>query len=128
MARKPRKAFTFESNVEKITKKIQEKPRLVMGKIGGQLVREIKATTMKSQFHQRRKILTKTLQWAYGYDKGAGKKDRSSLQIGFKMSIPGIVGRMITGQESDPIKPVVIKNAQLIQDMIAKAIDEINKE
>ena len=40
MARKP---FTMESNLDKIILKIQEKPIRVMNKIGGQLVREIKA-------------------------------------------------------------------------------------
>jgi hypothetical protein len=31
-------------------------------------------------------------------------------------------------KNNDPIKPVVIKNKDLIQEMLAKAIDEINKE
>ena len=121
MARKARQPFTFDSNLEKITAKIQEKPGKVMNIIGQNLVREIKATTMKSQFHQRKGILTKTL----GYWARRNEKD---LQIGFKMSIPGIVGKMITGAEQDPIKPVVVKNAQVIQDMIAVALDEIRKE
>ncbi len=125
MAKQP---FTMESNVDKIVEKIQEKPRLAMGKIGGQLVREIKANTMKSQFHQRRAILAKTLQWAYGWDAGAGTKDKTSIQIGFKMSIPGIVGRMMTGAEADPIKPVVVKNAEIIQQLIGAALDEIRSE
>lgn len=125
MAKQP---FTMESNVDKIVEKIQEKPRLAMGKIGGQLVREIKANTMKSQFRQRRAILAKTLQWAYGWDAGAGTKDKTSIQIGFKMSIPGIVGRMMTGAEADPIKPVVVKNAEIIQQLIGAALDEIRSE
>lgn len=121
MARKARTPFTFESNVSKVIAKIEEKPEKVMNIIGQNLVKEIKATTMKSQFHQRRAILTKTLgYWA--------RKKEKDLQIGFKMSITGIVGRIITGSESDPIKPVVIKNAEVIKNMIAKAIDEINKE
>lgn len=116
-----REPFTFESNLGKVITKIQEKPQKVMNTIGQNLVREVKSTTMKSQFHQRSAILTKTLgYWA--------RKQEKDLQIGFKMSIPGIVGRMITGQEEDPIKPVVVKNAQLIQDMIAVALDEIRKE
>lgn len=116
-----REPFTFESNLEKVITKIQEKPQKVMNTIGQNLVKEIKSTTMKSQFHQRRAILTKTLgYWA--------RKKEKDLQIGFKMSIPGIIGRMITGQEEDPIKPVVVKNAQIIQDMIAVALDEIRKE
>lgn len=116
-----RKAFEFENNTEKVIKKIQEKPEKVMNIIGQNLVKEIKATTMKTQFHQRSKILTKTLgYWA--------RKQEKDLQIGFKMSIPGIVGKMITGSEADPIKPVVVKNAELIKSMIGEALDEIRKE
>ena len=116
-----KKTFTLESNLEKITTKIHEKPEKVMNIIGQNLVKEIKATTMKSQFHQRKNILVKALgYWA--------RKQEKDLQIGFKMSIPGIVGRMMTGTESDPIKPVVVKNAELIKNMINEALDEIRKE
>lgn len=118
MAKKP---MTFESNVDKVIVKIQEKPYKVMNIIGQQLVREIKSTTLKSQFHQRRAILHKTIgYWA--------RKQEKDLQIGFKMSIPGIVGKMITGQEADPLKPVVVKNAELIKSLIGQALDEIRKE
>lgn len=118
MARKP---FTMESNLDKITEKIREKPRRVMNKIGQTLVREIKATTMKTQFHQRRKILSKTLgYWA--------RKKEKDLQIGFKMSIPGIVGKIMTGEEEDPIKPVVVRNADLIKKLIGEAFDEIRTD
>lgn len=127
-AKKTKSAFTFESNLEKVVSKIKEKPYKVMGVIGGNLVREIKATTMKTQFHRRRALLAKTLEWAYGYDMAKSKKDTTSLQIGFKMSIPGIVGKMMSRAEEDPLKPVVLKNAELIKSMIAQAIDEINKE
>ena len=127
MARK-RKELTMESNLDKITEKIKDKPKKVMGTVGAQIVREIRSTTLRSQFHQRRAILHKTLQWAYGWDAGARKKDITSVQIGFKMSIPGIVGKMMTGQEADPIKPVVVKNADLIQKLIGQALDEIRKE
>lgn len=121
MARKKREPFTFESNLEKVIDKIEEKPARVMNIIGQNLTREIRATTLKSQFHQRRGILRRTLgYWARRYEK--------DLQIGFKLSIPGIVGRMMTGQEADPIKPVVVKNAELIKEMIGKAIDEIRGE
>lgn len=113
--------FTFESNLDKIVPKIEETPFKVMNIVGKNIVKEIKSTTMKSQFHQRRAILTKTLGfWA--------RKKEKDLQIGFKMSIPGIVGNMITGKEADPIKPAVVKNAQVIQDMIKAAIDEIGKK
>lgn len=118
---KKRKPFQMESNVKYITKKIQEKPYMVMNVIGQQLVREIRATTLKSQFNQRQRILHKSLgYWA--------RKQERDLQIGFKMSIPGIVGRMMTGQERDPIKPVVIKNKQMITETITQALDEIRKE
>ena len=123
-----RQPFTIESNLDKVTEKIKEKPRLAMGKIGGQLVREIKANTMKSQFHQRQKMLAKTLQWAYGWDAGSGTKDKTSIQIGFKMSIPGFVGRMMTGAEADPIKPIVVRNAEIIQQLVGAALDEIRSE
>lgn len=118
MAKQP---FTMESNLDKIVLKIQEKPYSVMNKIGGQLVREIKANTLNSQFHQRKAILKKTLgYWA--------RKQEKDLQIGFKMSIPGIVGRMMTGAEADPIKPIVVKNAEIIQQLIGAALDEIRSE
>ena len=54
MARKKREPFTFESNIEKVIPKIEEKPARVMNIIGQNLVREIKATTLQTQFHQRR--------------------------------------------------------------------------
>jgi hypothetical protein len=116
-----RQPFTFESNLDKIVPKIEDTPGKVLSIVGRNLVKEIKSTTMKSQFHQRRAILIKTLgYWA--------RKKEKDLQIGFKMSIPGIVGNMITGKEADPIKPVVVKNAQIIKDMIRAAIDEIGRK
>jgi hypothetical protein len=44
------------------------------------------------------------------------------------MSIPGIVGRMMSRSEQDPIKPVCVKNAQLIKDMINEAVKQIGKK
>lgn len=116
-----RKAFTMESNVDKIIEKIQEKPHMVMNQIGSQLKREIKANTMKSAFFRREKILSRSLgYWA--------RRQEKDIQIGFKMSIPGIVGKMMTGAEPDPIKPIVLKNAELIKQLIGKALDEIRGE
>ena len=123
-----REAFTFESNLEKITAKIEEKPYRVMNVIGQNLTKEIKATTLKSMYRTREGILKKTL----GYWARRNEKD---LQIGFKMSItknqygasPGIVGDMVAGHK-DPIKPVVAKNLTNIADMIAIALQEIEKE
>jgi hypothetical protein len=116
-----RKSFTLESNLDKITAKIHEKPTKVMNIIGQNLVREIKATTLSNQFHQRYGILKKSL----GY--WARKRERD-LQIGFKMSIPGIVSGMMTGKEADPIRAVVVKNVDMIQQLIGEALDEIRSE
>jgi hypothetical protein len=116
-----RQPFTFESNLTKIVDKVHEKPYKVMNIIGQNLVREIRANTLKTQFHQRRAILSKTMgYWA--------RKREKDLQIGFKMSIPGIVGGMMTGREQDPIKPIVIKNASIIQKMIEQALAEIGSD
>lgn len=129
MARKPKEPFTFESNLDKVVAKIQEKPNRVMNIVGQNLVKEIKATTLKQQYGQRYKILSRTLgYWA--------RKQERDLQIGFKMSItqnqagagPGIVGGIMSHQEPDPIKSVAVKNAELIKKMIAEAMNEINKE
>lgn len=126
MAKNP---FTFESNLEKIQEKIQENPRKVLNVIGQQLVREIRANELKSNYDQRTKILSKTLgYWA--------RKKEKDLQIGFKMSIdknshgagPGIIGGIMTGAEPDPIKPAVLRNKDLIQELIAQAVDQIRKE
>lgn len=133
MAKK--QAFTFDSNVDKVIVKIQEKPKNVMKIIGNIIVRETRATTLKSQYKQRYKILSKALQSAYDYNSSTGR-NVAGVQIGFKASIdknksgigPGLVGGIMSGQEADPIKPVVIKNVNLIQEMIGKALDEIRKE
>ena len=116
-----RQPFTLESNLDKVINKVHEKPHRVMGTIGQNIVKEVRATTLKSQFHQRRAILSKTLGfWA--------RKKEQDLQIGFKLSIPGIVGKIMSGAENDPIKPVVVKNKDIIQQMIAEALSEISKE
>jgi hypothetical protein len=52
----------------------------------------------------------------------ARKKERD-LQIGFKAFYAPFVL-----EHNDPLRPVVVKNAELIKQMIGKAIDEISKE
>ncbi len=125
MAKQP---FTLEKHFDKAITKIQEKPFKVMNIIGQNLVKEIKATTLKSQYNTRYKILAKTLgYWA--------RKNEKDLQIGFKMSIernqvgvgPGIVGGIMSGAESDPLKPVVLKNVEAIKELIGIALKEIDK-
>lgn len=121
--------WQLENNVDKVIKKIKDKPYKVMNIIGQNLVREIKATTLSQNYKQRSKFLKKGLgYWA--------RKQEKDLQIGFKISIqrniygagPGIVGGIMTGSEPDPIKPVVMKNKDMIQELIATALDEIRKE
>lgn len=109
MAKQP---FTFESNLEKVIGKIEEKPYKVMNTIGQTLVKEIRPTVPK-QSGQLKKSL--------GY--WARKRERD-LQIGFKVFYAPFVFRT----RADVIRPVVLKNAELIKDMINKALDEIRKE
>jgi hypothetical protein len=104
-------SFTFESNLEKIIDKIEEVPAKVLNVIGQNLVKEIKPNVPK-----RTGKLKKSLgYWARKYEK--------DLQIGFKIFYAPFVFN-----HDDPIKPVVVKNAQLIADMIKRAIDEIGKK
>ena len=126
---KKREPFTFESNLEKVTEKVHDKPLRVLNIIGQQLVREIRSNELKSNYNQRTKILSKTLgYWA--------RKQERDLQIGFKISIekniagagPGIVGGIMTGSEPDPLKPSVLRNKDLITRLIGEALDEIRKE
>lgn len=128
MARKKREPFTIESNLEKIIAKVEDKPQRVMNTIGLTLAREIRATTLKSMYTTRTKILSRALgYWA--------RKREKDLQIGFKASItknpygagPGLVGDMITGH-IDPIKPVVAKNIPYMQELIGKALAEIETD
>lgn len=131
MARKQKEPFTFESNIDKVVAKIEEKPKRAMAIIGQNLVKEIKATSMKSQMNRRYKFMTKYpngIQWAWGWDAANHRKDKASIVLGFKISIPGMIGKIMTGQEPDPIKPVVAKNANLIKEMVGKALDEIREE
>jgi hypothetical protein len=103
--------FKFESNLNKIIPKIEETPEKVLNVIGQNLVKEIKPNVTKKTGR-----LVKSLgYWA--------RKQEKDLQIGFKLFYAPFVFK-----HEDPIKPVVVKNAQLIKDMIAQAIDEIGKK
>ena len=103
--------FTFESNLEKIIDKIEEVPEKVLNVVGQNLVKEIKPNVPKR---------TGKLKKSLGY---WARKQEKDLQIGFKIFYAPFVLK-----HDDPIKPVVVKNAQLIVDMIKKAIDEIGKK
>lgn len=110
--------FTMESNLDKITEKIHEKPHKVMNILGQKLVREIKPKIPKDQGDLRKSI---------GY---WARKDEKDLQIGwYKKPSRGVFySHIIMGWEKDPIKPAVIKNKDLIQKLIGEALDEIRKE
>lgn len=108
-----KKQFTFESNLDKIIPKIEETPYKVMNIIGQNLVKEIRPSVPKRKSGGR---LKKSLgYWA--------RKQEKDLQIGFKIFYSPFVFN-----HEDPIKLVIVKNAQLIKEMIAKAIDEIGKK
>lgn len=109
MAKK--KPFTFESNIDKIAGRIEEVPEKVLNTIGQNIVKEIRPNVPKKSGRLKKSL---------GY--WARKKEKD-LQIGFKLFYAPFVFK-----HNDPIKPVVVKNAQLIADMIRKAIDEIGKK
>lgn len=115
MAKKKREPFTFESNLNKVVPRIEESPYRVLNIIGQTLVKEVRGT-LRQYYKKRTGGLDKSLgYWA--------RKKEKDLQIGFKIFYAPFVL-----EHNDPLKPVVEKNKYIIQDMIAKAIDEINKE
>lgn len=115
MAKKKREPFTFESNLNKVIPRIEESPYRVLNIIGQTLVKEVRGT-LRQYYKKRTGRLDKSLgYWA--------RKKEKDLQIGFKIFYAPFVL-----EHNDPLKPVVEKNKYIIQDMIAKAIDEINKE
>lgn len=115
MAKKKREPFTFESNLNKVVPRIEESPYKVLNIIGQTLVKEVRGT-LRQYYKKRTGRLDKSLgYWA--------RKKEKDLQIGFKLFYAPFVL-----EHNDPLKPVVEKNKYIIQDMIAKAIDEINKE
>jgi len=122
MARKAKAPFTMESNLDKIILKIQEKPYTVMGKIGQNLVKEIKPTLPKK---------TGRLRSSVGY---WARKDEKDIQVGFytKKKVgkhwSAFYSSILYGTQNDPIKPIVVRNAELIKQLIGAALDEIRSE
>lgn len=110
----PKKAeMVFVNNTTAITQKLVEKPLKVLQIIGKSLVDEIKAD---GNIPVRTGKLKKSL--GHGVYRNTG-----ALQIGFKMFYaPFVLGN------NDPIKPVVVRNAETIKELIGKALDEIRKE
>ena len=121
-------AFTFESNLDKVSAKIKEKPRRVLSVIGQNIVKETKAR-IRSKKSSRNAMKIKQLgYWA--------RKQEGDLQIGFKLGLeenkagvgPSLFGDIIDGSSEDPILQTVIKNKETIVSLIASALDEIRSE
>lgn len=105
---------TFESNLDKITEKVQEKPYRVLNVIGQYLVKEIRPKTKKRQGGG---LLRKSLSyWA--------RKKEKDLQIGFKI----FYSHFVYDRNTDPMKPVVVNYIDEIQSLIGQALDEIRSE
>ena len=125
---KKKEPFTFVSNIEKVIPKIEEAPDKVLRTIAQNLTREVRGT-LRQYYGKRTGTLDKSLGYSqnrtlYKESTGEWPKTRTPfLMIGFKKFYAPFVL-----EHKDPIKPVVQKNAELIQQMIGKAIDEINKE
>lgn len=125
-----RKPFTMESNLGKITDKIQNKPHTVLNIIGQNLVKEIRPKTRKIEGHKGFLAGT-TSYWA--------RKDEKDLIIGYKD--PNNIGYLrgtkavqegnmewLYDEVDDPIKPTVVANIDNIQTLIGEALDKIRKE
>lgn len=105
-----RKQFEFESNLDKVIPRIEKSPHKVLNEVGKGIAREA-----RTKVPRRSGRLKKSLQyWA--------RKKEMDLQIGFKEFYAPFVY-----DHDDPIKPVVIKNKDLIQQLLAKALNEIGK-
>lgn len=118
-----RKQFTMEDNFDKIKEKVQESHKWALSIIGRELVKEIRPN-VKQLKPGRNKFLRATLQsWA--------RKQEGDLIIGFKdpqrISFLQHIERLPDyewqyDQVQDPIKPVVVKNIDRIQQLIGEAI------
>ena len=121
-------AFTVESNLDKITEKIHEKPRRVLNIIGQNIVKETKARIRANKSSRGAMQIKQLGYWA--------RKQEGDLQIGFKLGLeknragagPSLFGDIVDGSAEDPILQTVIKNKDSIVSIIAKALDEIRKE
>ena len=113
MAKKP---FTLEDNFDKVSEQIQEAPHKVMNIIGANLVKDIRPH-LKTHYSDRKgRRLSRSLgYWA--------RKKEGDLQIGFKMFYAPFV--MERGKE--PLTPAVIRNKDMIVQLIAEALRKVGK-
>jgi hypothetical protein len=120
----PKAPFTFENNFDKAIAQIEERPHKVLQIIGVNLVKEIRATTVKQMYKQRKGFLSKVHRhvgisfWA--------RKQEKDLLVGAKAPTQ-MVKKILSGAEPEPIKPVFVKNVNVIGDAIQKALEDIAK-
>ncbi|AMC94217.1 hypothetical protein AOC36_09545 [Erysipelothrix larvae] len=110
-----RKKFTVESNLTVMQSKIEEAPHKVLSVIGQNLVREIRPDIPRRRGKNGGKLRSSLGYWA--------RKQEKDLQIGVKQ----FYALWIIRRDTDPIKPVVMKNISTIQSMIGYALDQIRK-
>lgn len=125
-----RKPFTMESNLGKITDKIQEKPHTVMNVIGQNLVKEIRPKTRKVQ-GGRGFLAATTSYWARKQERDLiiGYKDPN--KIGYLRNTKAVREKDMQweyDQVDDPIKETVVSNLDSITRLIGEALDQIRKE
>lgn len=114
-----RKKFTFDSNLDKVIKKIEDKPHRVMNEIGLALVKEIRPQV---NIQNKKRKGTPFMRWTTQY---WARKQEKDLIIGYK-NHAGM--KYLYDKVDDPIKPTVVKNLNNIQIAIGKALDEIRKD
>lgn len=125
MAKEP---FTIENNISKVIPKIQSAPEKVLRVIGQNLVKEVKGT-LRQYYKKRSGDMDKSLGYTLNrkvFKDSSGEwppANTPALMLGFKKFYAPFVL-----EKKDPLLPVVQKNRDLIQRMIAEAINEINKE
>ncbi len=124
-----KKSFTMESNLKKISEQIVEKPERALSIIGKNLEKEIKPN-IRVKGKGRNAFLKATLSsWA--------RKKEGDLIIGFKDPkkigfLAGVKGldeyKWDYDSVQDPIQPAVVRNLEMIQNEIGKALAEISKK
>lgn len=115
-----RKPFTFDSNLDKVLAKVEEKPHRVMNEVGLALAKEIRPKVNARPSSKKRG--TPFMRWTTQF---WARKREKDLIIGYK-NHAGM--KYLYDEVDDPIKPTVVANIPNIQKAIGKALDEIRKD
>lgn len=129
-----RQKLSYESRVDAAKKKISEKPQRALNEVGKFLVKEIRAATPKSI--NKRHIKTKggelkeikpgRLKKSFSYWK---RKKEGDLIIGSKAFYAQFIELGDSNHSKQPFfLPTVEKNIPAIQEMIAEALKELERE